>query len=94
MPRRSPAGAVGLRPQDRHAQQYSFYNPKQHPMFDKDGGRIIFFEGTYTTTFSGNHDPTPLRLQPGDVPARPFRPAAGAAGGRLRGSDGARFGLT
>ena len=34
--------------------KYSFYNPKQHPMFDKDGGRIIFFEGTYTTTFSGN----------------------------------------
>ena len=28
-------------------------------MFDKDGGRIIFFEGTYTTTFSGNPDPTP-----------------------------------
>jgi hypothetical protein len=39
--------------------KYSFYNPKQHPVFDKDGGRIIFFEGTYTTTFSGNHDPTP-----------------------------------
>ena len=39
--------------------KYSFYNPKQHPMFDKDGGRIIFFEGTYTATFSGNPDPTP-----------------------------------
>ena len=39
--------------------KYSFYNPKQHPMFDKDGGRIIFFEGTYTTTFSGNDNPTP-----------------------------------
>ncbi len=39
--------------------KYSFYNPKQHPMFDKDHGRIIFFEGTYTTTFSGNQDPTP-----------------------------------
>ena len=39
--------------------KYSFYNPKQHPMFDKDLGRIIFFEGTYTTTFSGNPDPTP-----------------------------------
>ena len=38
---------------------YSFYNPKQHPMFDQDMGRIIFFEGTYTTTFSGNPDPTP-----------------------------------
>jgi hypothetical protein len=39
--------------------RYSFYNPKHHPMFDKDSGRIIFFEGTYTTTFSGNPDPTP-----------------------------------
>jgi hypothetical protein len=38
---------------------YSFYNPKQHPMFDADGGRTIFFEGTYTQTFSGNKDPTP-----------------------------------
>ena len=27
---------------------YTFYNPKQHPFFDKDGGRIIYFEGTYT----------------------------------------------
>ena len=39
--------------------RYSFYNPKQDPMFDKDGGRVIFFEGTYTQTFSGNPDPTP-----------------------------------
>jgi glutamyl/glutaminyl-tRNA synthetase len=40
--------------------RYSFYNPKQHPFFDKDGGRVIFFEGTYTHTFSGNTEPTPL----------------------------------
>lgn len=40
-------------------ENYSFYNPKQHPMFDKDGGRFIFFEGTYTNTFSGNDDKTP-----------------------------------
>jgi hypothetical protein len=39
--------------------QYSFYNPKQHPQFDKDNGRIIFFEGTYTALFSGNKTPTP-----------------------------------
>ncbi len=39
--------------------RYSFYNPKQHPMLDQDLGRIIFFEGTYTTTFSGNSNPTP-----------------------------------
>ena len=34
--------------------KYSFYNPKQHPFFDKEGGREIFFEGTYTFTFSGS----------------------------------------
>lgn len=39
--------------------RYSFYNPKQHPIFVRDGGRLIFFEGTYTTTFSGSTDPTP-----------------------------------
>ncbi len=39
--------------------KYSFYNPKYHPPFDKDGGRVIFFEGTYTVSFSGNPNPTP-----------------------------------
>jgi hypothetical protein len=39
--------------------RYSFYNPKHHPMLDKDGGRVIFFEGTYSHTFSGNSEQTP-----------------------------------
>ncbi len=39
---------------------YSFYNPKQHPYFAKDGGRTLFFESTYTSSFSGNKHPTPL----------------------------------
>jgi hypothetical protein len=39
--------------------RYSFYNPKQHPAFDQQGGRVIYFEGTYTATFSGNPTPTP-----------------------------------
>ncbi|APW59373.1 hypothetical protein [Paludisphaera borealis] len=38
---------------------YSFYNPKQHPMFDQENGRIVYFEGTYTSTFSGAKDVTP-----------------------------------
>lgn len=38
---------------------YSFYNPKQHPMFDQENGRIIYFEGTYTSTFSGAKELTP-----------------------------------
>ncbi len=40
-------------------QKYSFYNPKQHPFFDQAGGREVFFEGTYTRTFSGNDEATP-----------------------------------
>jgi hypothetical protein len=39
--------------------KYSFYNPKQHPYFAEDAGRYLYFEGTYTTTFSGNQHPTP-----------------------------------
>ncbi len=39
--------------------KYSFYNPRHHPYFDEDGGRRIYFEGTYTLMFSGNTDPTP-----------------------------------
>jgi len=39
--------------------RYSFYNPRHHPFFDQDGGRRIYFEATYTATFSGNSEPTP-----------------------------------
>lgn len=38
---------------------YSFYNPAQHPFFEEEGGKIIYFEGTYTAEFSGNKSPTP-----------------------------------
>ena len=38
---------------------YTFYNPTQHPFFDQDGGRLIYFEGTYTATFSDVKDITP-----------------------------------
>ncbi|MEO6435020.1 MAG: hypothetical protein ABIP55_04570 [Tepidisphaeraceae bacterium] len=41
------------------AQHMDFYNPRHHPFFDQQGGRIIYFEGTYTTTFSGNPVQTP-----------------------------------
>ena len=39
--------------------KYSFYNPTQHKFFDQEGGRIIYFEGTYTDSFSGAALPTP-----------------------------------
>jgi len=38
---------------------YSFYNPVHHAFFDSDGGRVIYFEGTYTRAFSGAKRPTP-----------------------------------
>ena len=44
------------KPHDSH----DFYNPTQHPFFDQDGGRVIYLEGSYVNTFSGNHQTTPL----------------------------------
>jgi hypothetical protein len=38
---------------------YTFYNPTQHPFFDQDGGRQIYFEGTYVNTYSDVKDLTP-----------------------------------
>jgi hypothetical protein len=35
-----------------------FYNPVQHPELAKDGGRVIYFEGTFVNTFSGSEHPT------------------------------------
>jgi len=39
--------------------RYSFYNPVHHPFFDQEDGKTVYFEGTYTTTFSRNDNPTP-----------------------------------
>lgn len=39
--------------------RYSFYNPSHHAFFDQQGGRYIYFEGTYAETFSGNPVATP-----------------------------------
>ena len=39
--------------------QYNFYNPVHHPFFDQEGGRVIYFEGTYTDSFSGARAKTP-----------------------------------
>jgi len=40
-------------------EDYSFYNPRHHEMLDQEDGRVIYFEGTYTSSFSGSKDPTP-----------------------------------
>jgi hypothetical protein len=55
----SPVGpfarAVKIASHDRQ----DFYNPAHHDFLDEYGGRLIFFEGTYVNTFSGNPDATP-----------------------------------
>jgi hypothetical protein len=43
------------KPGDAH----DFYNPVQHSFFDRDGGRVIYLEGSYVNTFSGNPHTTP-----------------------------------
>lgn len=39
--------------------KYSFYNPSHHAFFDQKDGSVIYFQGTYAETFSGNPVPTP-----------------------------------
>jgi hypothetical protein len=39
--------------------EYTFYNPKHHPFLDREGGRVIYFEGTYSTLFSKARFATP-----------------------------------
>ncbi|MBY0228506.1 MAG: DUF4185 domain-containing protein [Gemmataceae bacterium] len=40
-------------------ERMTFYNVCHHALLDRDGGRTIHFEGTYTNEFSGNPDRTP-----------------------------------
>lgn len=40
-------------------EKYTFYNPAQHPYFDRKGGRMIYLEGTYTRSFSASTYATP-----------------------------------
>ena len=47
-------------PQGDLGGSYSFYNPTQLPFFDEEGGRIIYFQGTYSTNFFDSAPPTPL----------------------------------
>ncbi len=55
----SPIGPWGYARKVVTHDKYSFYNPAQHPYFDQDGGRLIYFEGTYTESFSGGGQRTP-----------------------------------
>lgn len=39
--------------------KYSFYNPRHHAFFDGDGGRYLYFEGTFANSISGTDVATP-----------------------------------
>jgi hypothetical protein len=38
---------------------YSFYGVAHHAFLDEDGGRFIYFEGTYANAFAKDAVPTP-----------------------------------
>lgn len=40
-------------------ENYTFYNPLIHPEWTADDPSQLYFEGTYTKTFSSNQEPTP-----------------------------------
>lgn len=73
--------------------KYSFYNPRHHPFFDADGGRYVFFEGTFANSISGTDVQTPrydynqvmYRLDLDDPRLEPVRagrvPATGPSSG-------------
>ena len=44
---------------NKQGDAHDFYNPVYHTFFDQHGGRVIYLEGTYVNTFSGNPHPTP-----------------------------------
>ena len=51
---KSPAGPWRNAVKVASHPRYSFYNPVHHDFLDRDGGRVIYFEGTYSLEFSGN----------------------------------------
>lgn len=55
----SPTGPWGPAIKILTHEEYTFYNPRLHPEFTPDGSPLLFFEGTYTITFSNNKTPTP-----------------------------------
>jgi hypothetical protein len=54
-----PEGPYGTAVKIVQHNQYNFYNVLQHPLFEQEGGRVIYFEGTYTDSFSGAKEKTP-----------------------------------
>lgn len=82
----SPAGPWQTAVKVASHPRYSFYNPQHHAFLDAAGGRVIYFEGTYSLEFSGNPI-APARYDYNQVMYRldladPRLEAAHAAGGK------------
>jgi len=55
----TPLGPWGYARRIAVHDHYTFYWPAHFPFLDQEGGRVIYFAGTYTNSFSGNADQTP-----------------------------------
>jgi hypothetical protein len=56
---RQPEGPYGKAVKIIHHDEYNFYNVATHTFFNREGGRVIFLEGTYTDAFSRAKEKTP-----------------------------------
>lgn len=54
-----PEGPYGTAVRIAHHDHYNFYNVASHPFFDQEGARVVYFEGTYTASFSDAREKTP-----------------------------------
>ncbi len=55
----SPVGPWAFATKIISHDKYSFYNPRQHPAFSRQGNKYLYLEGTYTHSFSGTEHRTP-----------------------------------
>jgi hypothetical protein len=54
-----PEGPYGRAVQIIHHNTYNLYNVVTHPFFNREQGRVIYLEGTYTDAFSNARERTP-----------------------------------
>jgi hypothetical protein len=85
-----PEGPYGRAVRIVHHNEYNFYNVLQHPVFAQEGGRVIYFEGTYTDSFSGakirtpryNYNQIMYRLRVDDPRLRPAQATSASMSAR------------
>ncbi len=56
---REPEGPYGRAVKIIDHNNYNFYNVATHAFFNQEGGRVIYIEGTYTTSFTSAPEKTP-----------------------------------